>query len=48
MNGDDGLERITSIRVLEGERLPAVFFALDPNLKKGLYFAIGELSLIHI
>ena len=42
MNVDDGLEDTRSIRGLGGEKLPAASYALLPNLKKGLFFAIGE------
>ena len=42
MNADDGLEDIRWIRGLGGERLPAVSYALLPNPRKGIYFAIGE------
>ena len=42
MQIDDGLEDIRWIRGLRGERLPAASYALLPNLKKGLFFAIGE------
>ena len=38
----DGLEDIRWIRGLRGEKLPAASYALLPNLKKGLFFAIGE------
>ena len=41
VNADDGLEDIRWIRGLGGEKLPAAFYALLPNLKKGLFFAIG-------
>ena len=46
MNVDDGLEDIRWIRGVGGERLPAALFALPPNLKIGLFFAIGEGSII--
>ena len=46
MNVDDGLEDIRRIRGLGGEKLPAASYALLPNLKKGLFFAIGEESRI--
>ena len=39
---DDGLEDIRWIRGLGGEKLPATSNALLPNLKKGLFFAVGE------
>ena len=39
---DGGLEDIRWIRGLGGERLPAASYALLPNLKKGLFLAIGE------
>ena len=42
MNVDDCLEGIRWIRGLGGEKLPAASNALLPNLKKGLFFAIGE------
>ena len=42
VNVDDELEEIRWIRGLRGERLPAASYALLPNLKKGLFFAIGE------
>ena len=42
MNVDDGLEDIRWIRGLGGEKLPVASYALLPNLKKGLFFAIGE------
>ena len=42
MNVDDGLEDIRWIRGLGGEKLPAASYALLPNLKKGLFFAIGQ------
>ena len=42
MNVDDGLEDIRWIRGLGGEKLPAASNALLSNLKKGLFFAIGE------
>ena len=48
MNVDDGLEDIRWIRGLGGDRLPAVSYALLPNLKKGLFFAIGEGSIIFV
>ena len=41
VNVDDGLEDIRWIRGLGG-KLPAASYALLPNLKKGLFFAIGE------
>ena len=43
---EDGLEDIRWIRGLEGEKLPAASYALLPNLKKGLFFAIVEGSRI--
>ena len=46
MNVDDGLEDIRWIRGLRGEMLPAASYALLPNLKKGVFFAIGEGSII--
>ena len=42
VNLDDGLEDIRWIRGLRGEKLPAASYALLPDLKKGLSFAIGE------
>ena len=42
VNVDDGLEDIMWTRGLGGEKLPAASYALLPNLKKGLFFAIGE------
>ena len=42
MNVDDGLEDIRWIRGLGGEKLPAASYAVLPNLKRGLFFAIGE------
>ena len=42
VNVDDDLEDIRWIRELGGEKLPAASYALLPNLKKGLFFAIGE------
>ena len=42
MNVDDDLEDIRWIRGLGGERLPVASYALLPNLKKGIFFAIGE------
>ena len=42
MNVDDGLEDIRWIGGLGGEKLPAASNALLSNLKKGLFFAIGE------
>ena len=46
VNVDDGIEDIRSIRGLGGEKLSAASNALLPNLKKGLFFAIGEGSRI--
>ena len=46
VNVDDGLEDIRWIRGLGGEKLPAASYALLPNLKKDLFFAIGEGSTI--
>ena len=46
VNVDDDLEDIRWIRELGGEKLPAASYALLPNLKKGLFFAIGEESRI--
>ena len=48
VNVDDGLEDIRWIRGLGGEKLPAASNALLPNLKKGLFFAIGEGSIIFV
>ena len=48
VNVDDGLEDISRIRGLGGEKLPAASYALLPNLKKGLFFAIGEKSRIFV
>ena len=48
MNVDDGLEDIRWIRGLGGEKLPAASNALLSNLKKGLFFAIGEGSRIFL
>ena len=42
MNVDDGLEAIRWIRGLGGEKLPAASNARLSNLKKGLFFVIGE------
>ena len=42
MNVDAGLEDITPIRGLGGEKLPAASYDLLPDLKKGLFFAIEE------
>ena len=42
VNVDDTPEYIRWIRRLGGEKLPAASYALLPNLKKGLFFAIGE------
>ena len=42
MNVDDGLQDIRWIRGLGGEKLPTASYVLLPNLKKGLFFAIGE------
>ena len=46
VNVDDGLEDIRWIRGLGGEKLPAASNALLSNLKKRLFFAIGEGSRI--
>ena len=48
MNVDDGLEDIRWIRGLGGEKLPAASYALLPNLKKCLSFAIGEGSTFFV
>ena len=50
MNADDCLEDNRWIRGLGGEKLPAASYALLPNLKKGLFFAImiGEGSRIFV
>ena len=45
---DGGLKDVRWIRGLGGEKLPAVSYALLPNLKKGLFFAIGEGSRIFV
>ena len=42
VNVDDGLEDIRWIRGLGSEKLPAASYALLPNLKKALVFAIRE------
>ena len=42
MNVDDGLQDIRWIRGLGGEKLPTASYVLLPNLKKGLFFAIGD------
>ena len=42
MNVDNGLEDIRRIRGLGGEELSAASYAFLPNLKKGLFFAMGE------
>ena len=42
VNVDDVFEDIWWIRGLGGEKLPAASYALLSNLKKGLFFAIGE------
>ena len=48
MNVNDGLEDLRWIRGLGGERLPAASYALLPNLKKYLFFAVGEGSRIFV
>ena len=48
MNVDDGLEDIRWGRRLGGERSPTASYALLPNLKNGLFFAIGEGSRFFI
>ena len=48
MNVDDGLEDIRWIRGLGCEKLPAASNTLVPNLKKGLFFAIGDGSRIFV
>ena len=48
MNVDDGLEDIRWIRGLGGEKLPAASNTLLPNLQKGLFFAIGEGSVVFV
>ena len=48
MNEDDVLKDFRWIRGLAGEKLPAASYALLPNLKKGLFFAIGEGSRISV
>ena len=45
---DDGLEDIRWIRGIGGEKLPAASYALLPNLKNVLFFAIGEESRIFV
>ena len=47
-NIDDGLEGITWIRGLGGEKLCAASYALLPNLKKGLFFVVGGGSRIFV
>ena len=42
LNVDDDLEDIRWIRGLGGEKSLAASYALLPNLRKGLFFAIGE------
>ena len=42
MNVDDALEDIRWLRGIGGEKLPAASYALLPNMKKGLFFAIEE------
>ena len=42
MKVEDGPEDIRWIRGVGGEKLPAASYALLPNLKKGLFFAIRE------
>ena len=42
MNADDALEDIRWVRGVGGEKLPAASYALLLNLKKCLFFAIGE------
>ena len=44
LNADDGLEDIRWTRGLGGERLPAASYALLPNPKKVIFFAIGQRS----
>ena len=46
MNVDDGLEDIRWTRDLGGKRLPSASYALVPNLRKGLFFAVGEGSIM--
>ena len=48
MNVNDGLEDVRWICGLGGDKLPVALHALLPNLKKGLFFAIGEGSIIFI
>ena len=45
VNVDDGLEDLRRIRGLGGKKLPTASYALLPNLKKDLFFAIGEGSI---
>ena len=47
-NVDDGIEDIMWLRGVGGERLPAASYALLPNPKKGLFFAIGKGSRIFV
>ena len=42
---DVGLEDIGWIRDTGGEKLPVASYALLPNLKKVLLFAIGEIDI---
>ena len=48
MNVDDGLDNISWIRGPGGEMLHAASYAFLPNLKKSLFFAIGEGSIIFV
>ena len=48
MNVDGGLDDIRWILGLGGEKLPAVSYALLPNLTKGLYFSIGKGSIFFV
>ena len=48
IRGHGGLEDIRWIRGLGGEKLPASPYDFLPNLKKGLFFAIGEGSIFFV
>ena len=48
MDAGDGLIDIRWIRDLGCESLPAASYALLLNLKKGLFFAIGEGSIVFV
>ena len=47
MNGDDGLEDMNHVGPCS-KGLPAAYYALHPNLEKGLFIAIGEGSTIFV